>query len=187
MPSEEGDGFKMICHGYRKTCAPGDTFYLLCSQIFHRIAHIQWLAHKSFLTIRVISFPLIPEVVKFNKENKYSEIRIVLIPSFALSNPTPLSRGGVFLCWSSPPPTFVSSHHCLISLPDKLCLVLWSCACLVLLIRLRVLWEHGCVLHCLYPPPHWTWPCVHRRCSFTGSYNQQAAYSLVKNIQETYV
>lgn len=73
-----------------------------------------------------------------------------------------------------------------ISLPDGSGLVWWLSACLVLLIQLRAPWEHGWVSCYVFPSRHWTQPSVHKRWSFTGSYNQLIVYSSVKNIQETY-
>lgn len=52
------------------------------------------MLHKSFLTIRLISFPLIPEVVNFNKENKHSEIQILLIHSFPYTKSYSAFAGG---------------------------------------------------------------------------------------------
>lgn len=49
---------------------------------------------KYLVTNRLISFPLIPEVVKeFSMKKKCFEIGIVLL-SFTLTNPTLLSRPG---------------------------------------------------------------------------------------------
>lgn len=67
------------------------------------------MLHKSFLTIRLISFPLIPEVIKFNKENKYSEIRIVPVPSLPPYQILLYFQGRLF----SDAPSSLSSRHCL--------------------------------------------------------------------------
>lgn len=74
------------------------------------------MLHKSFLTIRLISFPLIPEVVKFNKENKYSEIRIVPVPSFPPIKSYSTFKGGSFWMLVPSSPTLFSE---LLPLPQS--------------------------------------------------------------------
>lgn len=78
---------------------------------------------KYLVTNKLISFSLIPEVVKeFSMKKKCFEIGTVL-PSFHPNKSIPLSRskllhhdlGGLSGCWTPPPlsPTFpLSSHLC---------------------------------------------------------------------------